>query len=252
MNCKSCGIDIPPNFSACLQNNSCPACGGTIVSTEFKKVMDQVKESITQNLCTAEELFSWLIVTYNLAPPKESKPNGPDTSNLRWANSPTQQASSEFAKNAGLDKIKQNSEWANIVQTVNQVNDGLYGNALGNDSSITSEPEEQPERPPTQEEIKALLIAEATKKGRKLTAREAKSILDGGQGELYVDANGHPIQGSAPVNSSNSHEIEAAAAIVSNMFVADQSPVLQAERMKRIKSQYSLQNGLGGSFRRGD
>lgn len=254
MDCKSCGIEIPPNFSACLQSNSCPACGGLIVSTDFKKVMDLVKESISQNSCTPEELFAWLITAYQLQPKIDNKviaspSQSAQSSTLRWANSPTQQATSEFAKNAGLDKIKQNSEWASIVQAVNQVNDGLYGGGAPPAEQIEEAPVEQP---PTKEEIQAILAAAAAKKGRKLTAREAKVILDGGDGELYMDAAGNPVPGNAPPGSVHSEEIQAAAAIVENMFTADQSPVLQAERMKRLKSQYTLQNGSGGSFRRGN
>lgn len=240
MKCKSCSTEIPPTFVHCIQTNSCPMCGKLIIPDNLKVLMDTIRESITNNDTTAEELIDWLVSTYNIPIKNTAVTKTTHTGELRWANSPTH----EFAKNAGVNKIKQNSELAAIAQAVNNINNDLYGG----EPISTEYPEEVEEAPRTPEQIEAELTAAAVKKGGKLTLKEAKNILSG-EDNLYLDENGNTIK--PMIDNSNSSEIEAAAGIIKNMFTADQSPVLQDERLKRLRSQYSIQNGSSGSFRRG-
>lgn len=247
MDCVSCKIPINSAWTHAVKINICPACGSHIVSEEFKDIIDFLQDAISKNATNPDELVEWLISSYKVVPKGMElapKAGNPYTGELRWANSPTQ--SNEFMKNAGVDKIQKNSEWAAIAQAVNNVNDGLYGSSA---PPPVSEEEYPQEAPPTQDEIQAQLAAAALKKGSKLTVTEARSILNGGA-ELYLDPDGKPLSGgdAGPALSS---DIKAAASIISNMFTADESEVLQDSRMKRLRSQYTIQNGGAGGFRRG-
>lgn len=221
-----------------------------------QQLMVELKEAMDKMPNDSQGLAGWLLSHYSLVKKGTAEPttfhranpkqNGPPASNqeLRWAGNQTQ---TQFAKNAGLDKINKNPEWSEMIKAVNSVNDGLYGQAVDQSGNVEIEEETQ-DTGLTFEQKQQVLAEAARQKGGKLTTREAKGILDGQSGsELYVDMQGNAIVGSGD-GAVNANEIKAAANIVSNMFDADESDVLKSERMKRLRSQYAFQNGGAGKL----
>lgn len=238
MLCESCKIEIPPAWKAAITSNNCPGCGGEIMNPKSKKLMNEIKEAISKMSNDPEGLAGWILSTFDLYPKGSIEPTvfhgkkpinsseEPVRTDLKWANN-------QFAKNAGVDKIiAKNSKFNTVIDAVNSIKNG---NEVI-DPKIQEEDLENEDFSP--EDIKTIITNEAKTKGGKINFKDAMAAISG---DNFID----------PQAKISEDETQLAADIVSNMFNADESSVLNNERMKKLRSQYNIQNGAGG-FRRSE
>lgn len=243
MLCESCKIEIAPAWKNIILSNICPACGNFLMSPKSKEIMDKIKEAIVKMSGESggldpEGLAGWIMSTFDLFPKGSIEPTvfhgkkpinsseEPVRTDLKWANN-------QFAKNAGVDKIiAKNSKFNTVIDAVNSIKNG---NEVI-DPKIQEEDLENEDLSP--EDIKTIIANEAKTKGGKINFKDAMAAISG---DSFIDPN-------AKISED---EKQLATDIVSNMFNADESSVLNNERMKKLRSQYNIQNGAGG-FRRGE
>ena len=109
MRCSSCGVDIPPTFTAVLQRNECPACNGPIMDETAQQLMVDLAEAMERMPNDPKGLAGWLLSNYRLRKIGDGEPVGQfyhegarqapgqrpgndiDTSHLKTAQSPVDQ-----------------------------------------------------------------------------------------------------------------------------------------------------------------
>ena len=123
MRCCSCGVDIPPTFTAVLQRNECPACSGPIMDDTARQLMSDLAEAMERMPNDPKGLAGWLLSNYRLRKIGDGEPVGQfyhegarrqqpagqpgndiDTSNLRQAQSPVDQF---LSRTDSYNKVKE-------------------------------------------------------------------------------------------------------------------------------------------------
>lgn len=66
MKCMSCNAEIPPEWVACIQENKCPGCGGAIMDDSSKQLLDELREAMQRMPGDPEGLAGWLLSNYQL------------------------------------------------------------------------------------------------------------------------------------------------------------------------------------------
>lgn len=123
MKCMSCEAEIPSKWQACIVNNLCPQCGGVIMDSNTKVLLDELHNVMTKLEASPEGVMDLLLSNYNLKKFSEKEvESGVDiTSGLKMAESPVQDflrrtASPHLAQRR--DKIK------DILGRISQSDDG--------------------------------------------------------------------------------------------------------------------------------
>ena len=66
MKCKSCSEEITYKFAFAISSNTCPMCGGEIVSEELRNILSELKEVMQATAQYRAEIFDWLYSNYQL------------------------------------------------------------------------------------------------------------------------------------------------------------------------------------------
>lgn len=136
MKCNDCSADIPPQWTACIQKNVCPGCGGSIMSNDTKDFMDDLKQALSKMNFTAEELTGWLLSNYTLtkigtAEPtafhRKAEKKASAAPGLKIADNPVQ----KFLKRTDAAKeLEKRSNLQQIVAEIQGVSESQYGNDI--------------------------------------------------------------------------------------------------------------------------
>lgn len=139
MRCISCDIDVPPQWVACIQANSCPNCGGPIMNDTSKELLVELKLAM-EKMPTADaaSISGWLLSNYTLTKigsaeptefyPKKSKQSQVKNRKLKVANNVVQ----DFLKrkDPGIAKsVEAQKDLASIAEQINsgEIVEDLYG-----------------------------------------------------------------------------------------------------------------------------
>ena len=251
MNCITCNAEIPPAWVNAIKINSCPACGGVIMSEDHQTLLTELKEAMSKMEHNPEGLAGWLLSNYDLRKKGSAEPTefygqkkhyhqeqGGPIQGVKWANSPTH----DFAQRSGADKVTAN-KFSGIVDAINNVNANLYGGPSQQiraqqeyeEDIVTSGSEEDDMR--SKVELAAMI---AKKENRPITMKDILSS------NVLVDtssSNGASLQPEdAPLLSK---------ALFGEDDGANLPPALQKDRLKRLAAQQGVSFGGAGKIRRG-
>ena len=67
MDCKSCGIEIPPVWVAALKSNICPSCGGEIMNSELQELITGLSGAMDKMPGNPQGIACWLVSNYKLS-----------------------------------------------------------------------------------------------------------------------------------------------------------------------------------------
>ena len=73
MKCKSCNDEVNTKFKHALSINSCPLCGGEIMSVQLHSILNELKTTMERSSEYIEEISDWLYTNYNLKRIKENE-----------------------------------------------------------------------------------------------------------------------------------------------------------------------------------
>lgn len=245
----SCGADIPPAWVMAIQSNTCPGCGGEIMSGPTQELLKELTEAMERMPNDPQGVAGWLLSNYRFQKMGSGEPvekfhrkggNGgaqPDGVSLKT--DPTysefvkrNDASHLVARGEQLAKLKNSekpdvAEFASMIQSV--------GDPYGGDTVSTTQEENTP---PDQEEIQA--YAEMKSMGQDPFAKtpvggitDLSQAIDPGEVARYLNPNQDVI--------SKAEEIY--------MQSDEGRRILQRENHKKLKAQEAINAG-GGSFRR--
>jgi hypothetical protein len=230
MECDSCKVIVPAEWKKAIQRNVCPNCEGVIMSEASKNLMDELRAAIERMPSDTEGLVGWLMSTYTLTPKGTVEPtavfyDGSNQRQLKHAQTPTQ-----FAKNAGVDKIvTKNAKFAELASAINNLDDPYQS-----DNSISA---------PLSSDEEAELARLTNKLGRKPTMQEAFLASDD---SAFIDPNA----------SISKEETQIISEAVSNMTngseFLNKNSALGRDRLKRLQTQVELSNGGVGKIRRSE
>ena|SRR5690606_34784338 len=66
MRCVSCGADVPPQWVAAIDSNTCPGCGGQIMSSESKELMEELQDAISKMPNDPKGLAGWILSNFRI------------------------------------------------------------------------------------------------------------------------------------------------------------------------------------------
>ncbi len=89
MDCKSCGIEIPPVWVVALKSNICPSCGGEIMSSELQELITGLTEAMGKMPENPQGIACWLVSNYKLSKVNSYEP--PEFKQQKKAVKPIQQ-----------------------------------------------------------------------------------------------------------------------------------------------------------------
>ena len=108
MDCSSCGIEIPPQWKACLVSNICPSCNGKIMSDFTQELIKGLSDAITQMPNNPQGIACWLVSNYRMDKindyePPQFKDQKPGNININASNNDKQNALEKFFERAGVN-----------------------------------------------------------------------------------------------------------------------------------------------------
>jgi len=245
----SCGADIPPEWVKAIQSNSCPGCGGEIMSTPTQELLKDLTEALEKMPNDPQGVAGWLLSNYRFqkmgsGEPVEKfhrkgggPPGGIDENNLKV--DPTynefikrNEAGGLVARGEELAKLKHSqggklAEFASIIQSV--------GDPYGDDTVSNS----QEESTPNADEQKAYLELQAAGYDPFPKNQSSGGLTDLSQAinpqdvvDLMTQGQDTPLKQEVMLSQSD-----------------EGRRYLQRDRFKRMKAQDAISGG-GGSFRR--
>lgn len=218
MKCMSCEANIPAEWQAAITRNSCPACGGQIMTDQIKRVSDNLRTVVDQLVELGEEQMDLLLDTFGLRRKpvpgtRHAREEDPLPSGLKIASNPVQ----DFLSRTNAPHLAKRHE--RIKDILTRIEDAQDEEELGAAMEEYESESPQPNRMPTM--------------GRAL------------ENNVLTDGSGPP---------PTPEEIAALQATLGDDipdFDPDLHPALQKDRMKRLMQSRSVANGSGqGSFRR--
>jgi hypothetical protein len=248
MRCMSCEADIPPQWVNAIQSNQCPGCGGEIMNSSAKELLDELTQAIERMPNNPQGIAGWLLSNYQFRKIGDASPteqfhtkrarravdDESDPVGLKIANNPVQallkrtdaykNIQATRAKLArGNDKMQQLAAMAAGIAAVDgdMYGDGLPDVQTGEDEYYEDDGEE-------------IVVERGPKLSRQLAT-----------GATLLDATAQPLtpeELAALASSVQPEEDEESA-----------HKALQAQRLKRLRAQQGVAGGGGhGVFRRGD
>jgi len=211
MKCMSCEAKIPSEWKSAIQNNSCPACGGQIMTDEVKSVSDNLSAVIGQLINLGEEPMDLLLDSVGLI----RKPllgqgnvrmqNNELPANFKIADNSVQ----DFLSRTNSSHLNRRDTVKNILSRVNNAND---------DNMVTDYVDDY----------------EAIPQDYQSTARDAL-------------VNNSMTTGGVPPTSEETALLMQALGDNNNLSETDQiHPALYKQRMKRLAKSREVANGGGG------
>ncbi len=250
MRCMSCEADIPPQWVNAIQSNQCPGCGGEIMNSSAKELLDELTHAIERMPNNPQGVAGWLLSNYQFRKIGSAEPTEQfhtkrarhaagqgddfDSAGLKIANNPVQallkrtdaykniQATrAKLASGARTDKMQQ---LAAMAAGIAEVDGDLYGDGL---------PDVQAGEEEYYDDEDEVVIERGPKLSRQLAT-----------GATLLDATAKPLtpeELSALASSVQTEDDDADTA----------HRVLQAQRLKRLRAQQGVAEGGGhGVFRR--
>lgn len=259
MKCISCEIDVPPQWVACIQANSCPSCAGPIMDDMSKELLQELKLAMEKMpKADAAGISGWILSNYKLtkiglAEPiafhqkklEQRRPNITQTKKkLKVARNSVQ----EFLhrKDPGIAKsVEAQKDFANIVDELNNGVEDPYGNGVPLETEIDEESGELSGEVVSEEDYEAY-------EGDDEAYQEAISNRQNFHSKAQALARHSLVVpgGSKPLTSQETAQMmHAVAGKASGVDPGDDMPeVLQIARIERLKKQRAIAGGGTDDF----
>lgn len=138
MQCLSCQADIPPQWVAAINSNTCPGCGGNIMDDSAKELLGELREAMSKMPNDPAGLAGWLLSNYSLQKIGTAEPTSfhrkmekraaqPTAPGLKIADNPVQ----KFLKRTDAAKeLEKRSNLQQIVAEIQGVSESQYGDDI--------------------------------------------------------------------------------------------------------------------------
>lgn len=228
MFCENCNVEIPPAWKKVISSNVCPECGGSILSDNTKKIIDELKAALERMPNDPEGLAGWIMSTYDLTPKGEVKPTkfyGKPSKNYVEEEAPikirTNAAVEGFMERAGVNKIQTNPKMAALAKAINEIND-----EPAEDLEVDEESED------VRAEEEAQYLINKIKSNKKISMKE---VMAQSTGDTYIDPT------LPPLSEDQKEDVKS---IIEAAYAMPVIPKLEADRMKRIQAQEDVAAGV--------
>lgn len=246
----SCGANIPPEWVNALKSNCCPGCGGEIMNTSTKDLLQELADAMTRMPNDPQGVAGWLLSNYRFQKMGSAEPvekfhrkggkslsDDFDETNLKI--DPTynefikrNNASDLVARGEKLAKFKhggnsQLAEYASIIQGV--------GDPYGDDTTTNS----SDDTPPDIEDQRAMMALASA------GVNPFAEIKVGGITDMSQTLNLGDIE-----NILTKKQTEPLKEEVLLSQTAEGRAYLQRDQFKKLKAQDAISGGGGGVFRR--
>lgn len=239
MKCISCQAAIPAEWVACIQSNSCPGCGGEIMDSSNKELLDELTAAMERMPNNPQGIVGWIMSNYKLIKIGDAVPA--EKFHVKGQKESSQQPNkflqrTNAYKNIEATQNKTNSKLAVMAEAI--ANGNIENEMYGSGSSEIKAPEEIYEEESV-EEIENVPVQYQTQ----ALERPSRALMTDAQ---LVD----------PKIQLSQEELNAAYLLAggagSEDFISD-NPIVNKEmhqqRMKRVLSQQNFESG-GGFIRR--
>ncbi len=182
MKCITCNVDIPPQWVACVQQNTCPACSGPIMDEVSKELLTELKEAMSKMPNDPEGLAGWILSNYSITKIGTGEPTQfhRRSSNVNQKFKTTDNPAHDFFKRAGVNPMSKKTK--NYQELVNQIESGSVDEVLEDVSEDLDNNEEEFDY--QEDKIQQIKTA------RNHLNNIAK--FNGGNGDHPVDLSSHP------------------------------------------------------------
>jgi hypothetical protein len=108
MKCMSCGANIPPEWVNAIKSNVCPGCGGDIMNSDTKGLLDELSEAMAKMPNDPNGVAGWLLSNYRFqkigdaSPVEKFHTKGNITTEANFKVDPTY---NEFIKRNDAEKL---------------------------------------------------------------------------------------------------------------------------------------------------
>lgn len=238
MRCISCGADIPPQWVIAIQQNSCPGCGGEIMNSVTKELLDELSTAMEKMPNDPQGIAGWLISNYRFQKMGNAEPV--DKFHRKGQEKFNNIESNEFVKrseathlisrsNELANKLKNKggkiSELASLITSIKDPYD---------DNSIDDEPNSNDNQPINIDDQKVYNELKASG----INPFEDSESISTNSGELSDILNNEIVL--MEKNMENKRESSLSQTEEGRAF-------LRKEQIRQLKSQENLSNGI---FRR--